>query len=142
MLGFIVLLAICYRPKYRLQNEMPKAFFSDGSDNRSKGQKTSLEKRIAWAYWESAEMNIQWKYPHGSTLPVDVPPEFRIAANALGPVASDSVLRALYWRRLQQVWPLPEAWKLEYDFSLDWAGDPIASARQWLRDCADRWTIR
>jgi hypothetical protein len=143
MLGFVVLLAICYRPKYRLQNEMPKAFFSDASDNRIKGQKPSLEKRIAWAYWESAQMNIQWKYPHGSTLPVDPPAGFRIEASALGPGASDPVVRALYWRRLQQVWRLPEAWKQQYEFSFSWASDPIASASQWLKDRADRWfTIR
>jgi hypothetical protein len=139
MLGFIVLIAICYRPKYRLQDDMPKAFFFDGTDNRSKAQKTSVEKRIASSYWQSARMNIQWKYPHGSTLPGDPPPEFRIEVSALGLAASDPMLRALYWRRLQQVWPLPEAWKQEYEFSFDWASDPISSASQWLRDHADRW---
>ena len=40
----------------------------------------TLEQRIAWAYWESAQMDIQWKYPHGHPLPADPPAEFRIDA--------------------------------------------------------------
>lgn len=142
-LAFFILLAVSYHSKYRLRSEMPETFFSDHADNQNQRRKASLEKRIAWAYWESAQMNIQWEYPHGSTLPADPPPEFRVEASALGPDASDPVLRALYWHRLQEVWPLPEAWKQKYEFSLDWAGDPIVSASQWLKDRVDRWfTIR
>lgn len=143
LLAFTVLLAFSYHSKYRLRSEMPRAFFSDNADNESKERKPSLEKRIAWAYWESAQMNIQWQYPHGSVLPAEPPPEFRVETSALGPDASDPVRRAFYWHRLQQVWPLPEAWKQKYEFSFDWASDPITSASQWLKDRADRWlTIR
>lgn len=142
-LAFLILLGVSYHSKYRLRSEMPKTFFSDNTDSQNQTRKTSLEKRIAWAYWESAQMNVQWKYPHGSTLPEDPPSEFRVEASTLGPDASDPVLRAFYWHRLQQVWPLPEAWKQEYGFSFDWASDPIASASQWLKDHTDRWfTIR
>lgn len=142
-LVFVILLAVSYHPKYRLRSEMPRAFFSDNADKGDKDRTTSFEKRTAWAYWKSAQMNIQWQYPHGSILPADPPSEFRVEANALGSDASDPVLRAFYWHRLQQVWPLPDAWKEQYQFSFDWASDPIASASQWLRDRADRWfTIR
>ena len=136
-----LMLVISYRPAYRLQPEMPKTFFPEG--NSGKGQKMSPERRIAWGYWESAQMDIQWKYPHGSTLPLDPPAEFRVDAGALGPGASDALTRQLYWHRLQQVWPLPETWKQQYEWQVGWLSDPLTSAGQWLRDHADRWfTIR
>lgn len=138
-LAFLILLAVSFHPKYRLRSEMPNPFFSDNANSQNQGRKTSLDKRIAWAYWESAEMNVQWQYPHGSILPADPPPEFRVEASILGPDASDPVLRLLFWHRLQQVWPLPEAWKQQYEFSFTWASDPVASASQWLKDRADRW---
>ena len=68
------------------------------------GPKRPIEQKIACAYWDSAQMNIQWKYPHEHPLPVDAPPEFGIDAPALGPAASAPATRDLYWHRLRQVW--------------------------------------
>src|SRR5690349_12784350 len=93
------LAAISYRPRYHLRGDMPAEFFP--SSPSTTPAKRSLDQKIAWAYWESAQMDIQWKYPHGKTLPADPPPEFRVDARALGPNAADSVTRQLYWRRLQ-----------------------------------------
>jgi hypothetical protein len=131
-----VLLIFCYRPTYHLRSEMPVAFFSP---SRSSAQKSSLEQKIAWGYWESAQMDIQWKYPHGHPLPADPPPEFHVSAQALAPVASDPATRQFYWRRLQEVWYLPESWTREYEWNFGWSSDPLTSGGQWLKERADRW---
>lgn len=133
---FVVLIAVSYRPKYHLRSDMPREFFSIPSGDTN--SKRSLDQKIAWAYWESALMNVQWKYPHGQTLPPDPPAEFRIDAKALGASAGDPGTRQFYWRRLQQVWYLPETWQKQYTWDVDWASDPLSSAGQWLRDKADR----
>jgi len=126
-------IAFSYRPKYHLRGEMPSEFFPATAAAKSSAQR-SLDQEIAWAYWESAQMDIQWKYPHGQTLPVDPPPEFRVDAKALGPSASDPATRQLYWRRLQKVWYTPETWQKQYQWDMNWASDPLTSAGEWLRD--------
>jgi hypothetical protein len=125
----IVLLVLSYRPKYRLRSEMPAAFFLQ--ENAS--AKPSLEQKIAWAYWENAQMDIQWKYSHGRALPLEPPAEFQVSAKALGPGASDPATRLLYWHRLQQLWNLPETWKKEYEFDWSWMHDPAATVGDWIR---------
>jgi hypothetical protein len=112
---------------------VPTEFFPAGASS-STAAKRSLDQKIAWAYWESAGMDIQWKYPHGQTLPPDPPQEFRVDAKALGPAASDPATRQLYWRRLRSVWYKPETWQRKYEFDMDWASDPLTSAGTWLRE--------
>src|SRR5438874_11506794 len=126
----VIVVLICYRPTYHLRAEMPDAFFSQGGN----GQASSREQKIAWAYWESAQMDVQWKYPHGRPLPVDPPPEFRIDALALGPAASDPVVRLFYWHRLRDAWYSPEIWKTDYEWNFGWTSDPLGSAGQWLKE--------
>ena len=133
LLAIVALTAVSFRPKYHLRGDMPPDFFPTMAANSSP-QKRSLDQKIAWAYWESAQMNIQWKYPHGQTLPPDPPPEFRVDAKALGSSADDPATRQLFWRRLQQVWYSPETWQKQYEWSLDWASDPISSGAEWLKD--------
>src|SRR5713101_4314668 len=116
----ILLILLSYHPKHHLRAEMPPGFFHE--ETRSK---KSPDEKIAWAYWESAQMDIQWKYPYSHPLPADPPPEFRIDAAALGPMATDPAVRLLYWHRLQQAWFLPESWNSDYGWSLDWTGSPI-----------------
>ena len=134
LLLVVFLIIISYRPNYRLNPEMPKSFYSLPA-----GQKHTPEQKIAWAYWESAQMDIQWKFPHGHPLPLDPPAEFHVHAEALGPAAGDPATRALYWRRLQGVWNTPDAWKRQYEWDLGWASDPLTSAGEWLRDRVARW---
>jgi hypothetical protein len=131
----IVLLVLSYKPKYHLRAEMPDAFFQQEKGS----EKPSVEQKIAWAYWETAQMNIQWKYGHGRPLPVDPPPEFQISAKALGPGASDRATRLLYWRRLQEVWYLPETWKKDYEFDWSWLSDPGAGIGEWFRGHTPRF---
>jgi hypothetical protein len=130
----IVLFVTSYRAKYHLRSEMPTAFFEQ---DQASG-KPSLDQKIAWAYWETALMNIQWKYPYSHPLPPDPPQEFQIEAKALGPTASDSATRQLYWHRLQRVWYLPESWQKDYGWDFSWLGDPMTSGADWLRNSADR----
>src|SRR6185437_9896536 len=129
----IVLAAVSYRPKYHLRGDMPPEFFPTSSTTQS-AAKRSVDHRIAWAYWESAQMDIQWKYPHGKTLPFDPPADFRVDARALGPGSTDPATRQLYWRRLQQVWYVPSTWQKQYQWDMNWASDPLTSAGEWLRD--------
>jgi hypothetical protein len=136
VIAVVLLLIVSYRPKYHLRADMPAGFFSEA--NSAPGQKRGLEQKIAWAYWESAQMDVQWKYPYSHALPPDPPPEFKIDAQALGPAASDPATRALYWHRLQQVWYSPEAWNKEYEWDWNWASDPLTNAGEWLRDRADK----
>lgn len=133
IIAAILLVVFSYHAKYRLNPQMPRAFFSSLHSETS--QKPSVEQRIAWAYWESAQMDVQWKYAYGHPLPTDPPIEFRINAQALGPGAADSAVRELYWHRLQQVWIAPESWKKTYEWDFSWALDPFA----WIKDHVDQW---
>ncbi len=135
VIAVVLLLIISYQPKHHLRADMPAGFFSEAS---SPDQKRELERRIAAAYWESAQMDVQWKYPYSHPLPPEPPPEFKIDAPALGPSASDPATRALYWHRLQQVWYLPEAWDKDYEWDWSWVTDPLTNGGQWLRDHADK----
>jgi len=134
IVALVLLVLVSYRPKYHLRPEMPPGFFS--AVETTPAPKHVLEQRVAAAYWESAQMDIQWKYPYSHPLPQDPPPEFKIDAPALGPSASDPVTRTLYWHRLQQVWYSPEAWTKEYGWDWDWARDPLADVGQWIRNKA------
>src|SRR5262249_44499378 len=129
----VIVILLSYRPKYRLRSDMPSAFFAGSV------QKNDIQRRIAGAYWENAQTDIQWKYPYGQTLPVEPPEEFRIDARPLGPVAADAATRALYWHRLQQVWSSPEAWTQNSEWDWNWTTDPFTSVSEWLRDHADLW---
>src|SRR5215467_8556708 len=115
LVAVFILFVLSYRPKYQLRSEMPSEFFPE----RAATTQNSVDQKIAWAYWETAQMDVQWKYGHGHPLPTDPPAEFRISATALGPAASDPAIRILYWRRLQQVWVFPETWNKVYE--LDWS---------------------
>jgi hypothetical protein len=131
VIAVVFLVLISYRPAYRLRPDMPKEFFLADAPC---GPRRPVEQKIACAYWDSAQMNVQWKYPHAHPLPADIIPEFSIDAPALGPAASAPATRALYWHRLQLVWYLPETWQETYEWNWSWASDPLQSAGEWLRD--------
>ena len=126
-----LLIAVSYLPKYHLRRDMPAEFYSPSSS--SSDPKPSLEEKIAWAYWESAQMDVQWKYPHGHPLPYNPIPEFQVDSPALEPLASDPATRQLYWHRLQHVWYLPDTWNEDYDWDWDWANQPISLTGDFLR---------
>jgi hypothetical protein len=137
LIGIVVLIffvAVGYQPEYRLNSKMPSEFFRE--DRHSPN--SFADRKIAWAYWETAEMDIQWKWGYARPLPADPPPEFRIDAAALGPAASNPALRLMYWRRLQEVWPLPDTWKKEYGWRLDWLSHPLTSIAEWIKNTGER----
>ena len=123
---------ISYRARYHLRPDMPAAFFT-----QEKSGKPTLEQKIAWAYWETAVLNVQWRYPYSHPLPIDPIPEFQIDAKALGPGASDPATRLLYWRRLQEIWYLPETWQKDYGWDFSWVRHPIDSGSEWLKEVTD-----
>ena len=129
----ILLFASSYRAKYHLRTEMPQAFFAEDTH----AQKPSLEEKIAWAYWESAVMDVQWKYPYSHPLPTDPPAEFRVDASALGSKASDAATRELYWRQLHRVWYEPDTWQKDYGWDFGWISDPATSGGNWFRNAMD-----
>src|SRR3989442_15514656 len=86
----VVLIASSYRAKYHLQTQMPAGFFNENNS------RNPTDEKIAWAYWETALMEVQWKYGYSHPLPADPPPEFQIDGRALGPAASDPATRTLY----------------------------------------------
>ena len=131
----VILVVISYRPAYRLRNDMPSAFFKATA---TEAAKTSLDERIAWGYWESAVMDVQWRYSRVQPLPPEPPAEFHLNAEALGPVASDPATRLMYWKRLQQIWLEPSTWTQHYEWNWTWVHDPIDSAGSWIRHEADR----
>jgi hypothetical protein len=130
----IALFGSSYRGKYHLRSEMPAAFF--GEDLPSKN--ASFEEKIANAYWKSAQMNIQWRYPYSSPLPPDPPAVFQIDAPDLEPAASDPAIRLLYWQHLPRVWYSPEIWHKDYGWDFSWISDPLASGGTWLKDIAGK----
>src|SRR5438552_11485793 len=87
VVAVIILVLISYRPQYRLRGDMPPGFYKSSAANE--GARHSLEERIAWGYWESAVMDVQWKYSRVQPLPFEPPAEFHLNAQALGPTASD-----------------------------------------------------
>jgi hypothetical protein len=132
LIAVVVFVFASYRPKYHLRTRMPAAFYSEAGGDGSQNQ--SLQRKIALAYWQSARMDVQWRYSYGHPLPSDPPPLFHVDAQLLGPIASDPATRKLYWLRLQQVWDNGEAWEKQYQFDWNWASDSIDTGGRWLRE--------
>lgn len=132
ILGLLFIVA-SYQGKYHLRSEMPAAFFAENSRSSS----SARDKQIAGAYWKVARAEIQWRYGYGQVLPTDPPPQFQIDDRSLG-VTADPSARLLYWRRLQEIWYLPEAWTKDYGWDFTWVADPLTSAASWLKEQTER----
>jgi hypothetical protein len=130
----LLVLFLSYRSIYRLRPEMPAVFYSSGDETVGGQKSRSVQQEIARAYWKSARMELQWRYPFGHQLPADPPPQFHIDGRALGPEASDPLTRELYWQRLQQLWSSPLLWQKQYVWDWSWIGDPITAGAAWLRN--------
>ena len=131
LIAVAALFFVSYRPHYHLRKQMPSAFFQ-----KQEGHERSLEERVAWAYWESAQMDVQFQYAYGHPLPMDPPPQFHVDAKVLGPAATDPATRKHYWELLQRIWSTPEAWEKSYEWDWSWVSDPVSSAAEWLRNVA------
>lgn len=139
IIALVIFLLLSYRPKSHLISQMPDGFFPGASSTHVYASEN--DKRIAWAYWETALMNVQWKYSRNSTLPADPPSEFRVDIRALQPATPEAELRQLYWRRLQQVWNSPDSWKNDYQWDFGWVRDPVEGIAGWIRSLSQKFSI-
>jgi len=130
LLVIAAFLFVSYRPRYHLRRDMPTGFYSQART----GQNPALEQRVAWAYWESAQMDVQFLYPHGHPLPAEPPSQFHVDTKVFGPEAADPATRKLYWQHLQQIWNTKDAWENGYEWDWSWFRDPLDTGGQWLRD--------
>jgi hypothetical protein len=135
----IIFLVLSYRPKYHLNSKMPEAFFPGRSADSLRV--ADSDKRLAWAYWESAQMDVQWKYSRNSSLPPEPPAEFRVDMKALGPATADPQVRVLYWHRLQNVWNSPDTWSTDYQWDFGWVRDPVNGVEEWVHGLSQRFSI-
>ncbi len=136
-----------WRPVYELRADMP-AQFVDAPATASAVERAG-EQRLAQTYWVLARTLSRARYPYGSELPGDPPPDFRLndtgdAASAPPPAvsvgagrtqkrpapdrrteASDSRVR--YWRSLKRVWLAPYSWDTKREWSTTWFTGPFLS---------------
>jgi hypothetical protein len=116
-----VFLVICLaiHPVMRLRADPPAEFFgvSPGWDAKRRLD----EERLARAYWDKAVHSIQWKYKFGTNLPDEPVSEFALGGRKPDAAASkpDIDSRVVYWRRLQRVWLLPQAWQKSYEWNIE-----------------------
>jgi hypothetical protein len=117
LLLFVVL---SINPVRQLRPAPPSEFF-DLNPAWSTKQRV-IEERLAFAYWESAVRYVQSKHAFGANLPESPPIEFKAEESKLrvGSSKTDSDSRSRYWRKLRQVWSLPEAWNKSYTWSTKW----------------------
>jgi len=118
-----------FTSEYRLKEDMPAEFFNP---LQLAPAKRASEEKIARAYWNCAVKQVQWKYGYASRLPDEVPPEFGLTVNDVGPIAKDEAVRRHYWQQLRATWHSSNVWKTEYL----WSGE---SFRQSLRTAGDWW---
>jgi len=93
-----------------LQAEVPSDF-ADQSPYWST-KRRAKEEETAEAYWRAAVFSLPSRYPFGSQLPADPPPEFQVGdqyapTQGAGTVAE---IRAHYWEKLQAYWAQRRFW--------------------------------
>lgn len=117
------------RPIMRLKLDMPSRFidFRNSAGVRQQAE----EREVALEYWNCGVAIIQWKYPYGTPLPLDPPPELKAygkSGEVLRPLRANdqgSDARVRYWKRFRQMWVSPDAWKTSREWSTSWLTDPL-----------------
>lgn len=107
-----------FRTVMHLGDSPPAQFFN--VSEKWTAEQREAEDRLARAYWARA-VNVSRMHPYGSRLP-DKPPEtFNVDVKAYpSAVESATAARLRYWRNLQEVWYLPDAWETSYEWHMDW----------------------
>lgn len=130
--GVVVLLMLAIylsiSPVVRLRVNPPDAFFERSPNSIAK--QNAKEEQLARAYWDIAVQDIETKYGFGSTLPADPPDSFQVAEKGPTGVASkvDAAARTRYWKKLREVWPLPNSWERTSDWNFEWIRNAWNSA--------------
>jgi len=114
----------------RLSAEPPPSFL-DYSRNWSPRERQE-QRRLAEAYWHVAVRRIQGHYSPGSSLPVDPPPQFRVADAAQSLESDVAAARIRYWHRLRDVWNQQNAWVVSYGWNTDWVENTLNTLPQDL----------
>jgi hypothetical protein len=116
VIGVIVVLALAsITPVLRLNPVPPSDFVTLKSS--AKGPDAAL----AAGYWKSAESVVQWKYDRTSTLPEQIPADFRLADNSGNGITVESQgARSAYWAKLREEWLKSDNWHTTYSFDLSW----------------------
>jgi len=116
VVGVIVVLAVASITPVRRLNPAPPSDFIGlrSSANRS-------DAALAAEYWESAESVIQWKYSRTSTLPEQVPADFKLADhNGTESTGEGPAARGAYWAKLREEWLRADNWHTTYSFDASW----------------------
>jgi len=121
---------LSYRPVARLRPDTPRSFIDMHKGWDAKRQ--AAEGRVARAYWTVAIEQLQSKYPFGTALPDDPPPEFSIESRDFpgGGFEKSPATRARYWQKTREAWVLPEAWDKSYRWSLIWFSEALVTFQQ------------
>jgi hypothetical protein len=105
----------------QLLPEAPAEFIEQSPDWNAK--RRAREEEVAQAYWQVAVVSLQEKYPFGSELPADPPPEFQIDKKYVAPGGAKafSDTRAVYWENLRRSWVQPHSWVERHEWNTQWA---------------------
>jgi hypothetical protein len=105
-----------------LQTEAPSDFADQSPYWTAK--RRAKEEETAQAYWRAAAFSLQRRYPFGSVLPADPPPEFQVGNEyALsGGEGAVTETRAHYWEKLRACWGQRRFWIASQPERETWAG--------------------
>ena len=94
----------------QLQNDPPAEFIDDNPSYNAK--RRAREEDVAQAFWRTAVMDLQERYPFGSQLPFDPPDEFQIDKKYAPTGGSKALadMRSLYWDKLRDMWGQRRFW--------------------------------
>ena len=107
------------RSVMRLRDEPPPSYLEFPSNWTA--QRRESEARLAQAYWKCAVLLSRGQYVYGQKLPDEPPAGFSVDPKSYPSVGeSPAAARARYWRRLQDTWKEPGAWREVYEWHADW----------------------
>jgi hypothetical protein len=107
-----ILVALTITPSVKLRATPPPGF---ATVDAAAGSNAS-----AAQYWSVAVHVTQWKYNRTSSLPEQVPSDFRLGETTGHLNVEDRATRAAYWSRLRAEWSKPENWHKAYHLDFDW----------------------
>jgi len=112
---------LSHRPvMMRLKPELPPGFVEVREEWNA--EQRAAEERTARAYWQLALGIVQSQYAYGTNPPEDPVPEFKLGEREFPEGSSEAspAMRAKYWKRVREAWPLPQAWQQQHEWTLAW----------------------
>lgn len=118
----IVLALLSFDLPLRLRATTPQEFRTAVAKTTGKQNRQQADD-----YWLLAVNVVQWKYPFGSILPKDPPPEFALPLAGAAERRDGQAMRLQYWAALRQVWPQPAIWRHSLEFDVSWVEHSVDS---------------